>query len=105
MNKSKCVIVYRGDSFNNLVSARDYTDFELFCDWRIEKDSDSGLYLRGVPQVQIWDTLADAKNQAGSGGLFNNKKAESKPLVRRQIVKLRSTNGAKQYSVSGQTGV
>jgi len=34
---------------------------------------DSGLYLRGVPQVQIWD----AHNQwnIGSGGLYNNKYA------------------------------
>jgi hypothetical protein len=32
---------------------------------------DSGLYLRGLPQVQIWD----AHNQwkIGSGGLYNNK--------------------------------
>ncbi|HEY6168872.1 MAG TPA: DUF1080 domain-containing protein [Verrucomicrobiae bacterium] len=78
----KGAIVYRGNSFDNLVSARDYANFEMFCDWRIEKESDSGLYLRGVPQVQIWDTLAGEKNQGGSGGLFNNKKAESKPLVR-----------------------
>ncbi|MBI3878752.1 MAG: DUF1080 domain-containing protein [Verrucomicrobia bacterium] len=82
-------LAYRGSSFNNLVTARDYANFEMFCDWRIEKDSDSGLYLRGTPQVQIWDTLTSATsktgtspNQVGSGGLYNNKKAESKPLLR-----------------------
>ena len=39
---------------------------------------DSGLYLRGSPQVQIWD----AHNQwhIGSGGLYNNKKNPSKAL-------------------------
>jgi hypothetical protein len=39
---------------------------------------DSGLYLRGLPQVQIWD----AHNQwhIGSGGLYNNRKNPSKAL-------------------------
>jgi hypothetical protein len=51
-------------------------------DWKINAQGDSGLYLRGNPQVQIWDTLAAPANQVGSGGLFNNKKNEAKPLVR-----------------------
>jgi hypothetical protein len=77
-------IVYRGAGFNNLVSARDYANFEMFVDWKINSKGDSGLYLRGNPQVQIWDTLAEANNQVGSGGLFNNKdkKNPSVPLVR-----------------------
>jgi hypothetical protein len=75
-------VVYRGNGFNNLVSARDYANFELFVDWKINAQGDSGLYLRGNPQVQIWDTLAETRNQVGSGGLFNNKKARSTPLLR-----------------------
>jgi len=38
--------------------------------------ADSGIYLRGCPQVQIWDHTnpAEFKNgaQKGSGGLWNN---------------------------------
>ena len=56
----------RGES---LCTARDYGDFELLVDWKIEKGGDSGLYLRGSPQVQIWDPDA---NPEGSGGLYNN---------------------------------
>ena len=55
----------------SLATKRDYADFELWADWRIMSISgDSGLYLRGTPQVQIWD----AHNQwhIGSGGLYNN---------------------------------
>ena len=63
----------------SLCTARDYANFELLLDWKIEKDGDSGIYLRGTPQVQIWD--ADA-NPVGSGGLFNNQKHPSEPLVR-----------------------
>jgi hypothetical protein len=66
----------RGES---LCTAADYGDFELLADWRIEKGGDSGLYLRGSPQVQIWDAAA---NPAGSGGLYNNQKGKSQPLER-----------------------
>ena len=60
----------------SLATKRDYADFEMWCDWRIMSiTGDSGLYLRGVPQVQIWD----AHNQwhIGSGGLYNNKTAKT----------------------------
>jgi len=60
---------------SHLVTHGDYRDFELRLDWKITPDGDSGIYLRGVPQVQIW---ADA---VGSGGLYNNQKNPSKPLV------------------------
>ncbi len=64
----------------SLATKRDYADFEMWCDWRIMSiTGDSGLYLRGAPQVQIWD----AHNQwhIGSGGLYNNKKNLSKALT------------------------
>jgi hypothetical protein len=55
----------------SLATKKDYKDFEMWADWRIMSiTGDSGLYLRGAPQVQIWD----AHNQwnIGSGGLYNN---------------------------------
>lgn len=61
----------KGDS---LCTVEDYGDFEMYVDWKIMKDGDSGVYLRGTPQVQIWD-----KPDVGSGGLFNNQKHPSKP--------------------------
>jgi hypothetical protein len=65
----------------NLCSADDYGDFELFVDWRITKKGDSGIYLRGSPQVQIWDTSrTEVGAQVGSGGLYNNQVNQSKPL-------------------------
>ena len=63
----------------SLATARDYEDFEMWADWRIMSvTGDSGVYLRGSPQVQIWD----AHNQwhIGSGGLYNNKKNPSAAL-------------------------
>ncbi len=61
----------------SLATKKDYADFELWADWRILTErGDSGLYLRGAPQVQIWD----AHNQwhIGSGGLYNNQKNPSR---------------------------
>ena len=62
---------------HSLCTARDYKDFELFVDWKIGEKGDSGIYLRGSPQVQIWDP---AQWPEGSGGLYNNQKGPSKPL-------------------------
>jgi hypothetical protein len=58
----------------SLQTAKDYGNFELWVDWKIGPKGDSGIYLRGNPQVQIWD------NPIGSGGLYNNKKHAHDPL-------------------------
>jgi HEAT repeat protein len=70
---------------NNLATLKKYGDFEMLVDWKIiddkKQEGDAGIYLRGSPQVQIWDTarIKDGA-QVGSGGLYNNKVNESKPL-------------------------
>ena len=57
-------------------TAKDYGDFELLIEYKTVPLADSGIYLRGVPQVQIWDHTnpEEFKNGAdkGSGGLWNN---------------------------------
>jgi 3-keto-disaccharide hydrolase len=75
------VLHYDGKG-QSLQTAKDYGDFELLVDWRIEKKGDSGIYLRGNPQVQIWDPDAGEQNAVGSGGLFNNTKNPNKPSKR-----------------------
>ncbi len=55
---------------------KDYGDFELLLEYKTVAKADSGIYLRGVPQVQIWDYTEEAKFKLGadkgSGGLWNN---------------------------------
>ena len=55
---------------------KDYGDFELLVDYKTVPKADSGIYLRGVPQVQIWDSTEKEKASIGadkgSGGLWNN---------------------------------
>jgi hypothetical protein len=73
----------------NLGTAKDYKDFELYLDWKIEPKGDSGVYLRGIPQVQIWDSDSLDMNRyklehgKGSGALWNNSKPEDKIPVKR----------------------
>ncbi|HON07930.1 MAG TPA: DUF1080 domain-containing protein, partial [Verrucomicrobiota bacterium] len=51
-------------------------DFELLVDYKTVPKADSGIYLKGCPQVQIWDYTDKAKfnigSDKGSGGLWNN---------------------------------
>ncbi|MBA3949922.1 MAG: DUF1080 domain-containing protein [Acidobacteria bacterium] len=69
-------------------TTRDYGDFELLVEYRTVPRADSGIYLRGVPQVQIWDHTnpAELRNGAdkGSGGLWNNSRGApgKDPLMR-----------------------
>ena len=53
-----------------------YRDFELLIDYKTVPRADSGIYLRGCPQVQIWDSTEEGKfgigADKGSGGLWNN---------------------------------
>ena len=76
------VIGFKGEGYNNICTIKDYGDFEMLVDWKITNGGDSGIYLRGTPQVQIWD-IARIKDgaQVGSGGLYNNQQHESKPLL------------------------
>jgi hypothetical protein len=67
----------RGKYGWNLGTVKHYGNFELYLDWKIEEKGDSGLYLRGQPQVQIWDSdnspgARGADKGSGSGGLWNN---------------------------------
>jgi hypothetical protein len=60
-----------------LATNKNYGDFEMFVDWlMVNHNGDSGIYLRGYPQVQIWDVdnPREVTNGAprGSGALWND---------------------------------
>ena len=65
---------------------KEYGDIDFHIEYKTVEKADSGIYLRGTPQVQIWDHTNEAAHKhgsdKGSGGLWNNKAAEGKfPLV------------------------
>ena len=69
----------------------EFGDIEFLVEYKTVPKADSGIYLRGTPQVQIWDwnqkfnpKNPTRKPHLGSGGLFNNTpgKPGRHPLVR-----------------------
>lgn len=77
-------LIFTGEG-HNIATQKKYGDFEMFVDWKIydegHKNGDAGIYLRGTPQVQIWDTSrVEDGAQVGSGGLYNNKINPTDPL-------------------------
>ena len=82
-------VLYYDGKTNSLQTVKDYGDIELYLDWKIAPKGDSGLYLRGQPQVQIWDSEktegARGKDKnSGSGGLWNNPEGDKgkRPLLK-----------------------
>ena len=75
------LLIFTGNG-DNLCTKKMYGDFEMYVDWKITAKGDAGIYLRGSPQVQIWDTSRrEVGAQVGSGGLYNNQKNQSKPTA------------------------
>lgn len=70
------LLLFDGKGHDNLCSVKQYGDIEMYIDWRLDPSSteaDAGIYLRGTPQVQIWDIArTNVGAQVGSGGLYNN---------------------------------
>jgi hypothetical protein len=76
VDTAKGEIVSDGQS-PHLATAKNYGDFEFYVDWlMVNHNGDSGVYLRGTPQVQVWDpdNPREVRNGApkGSGALWNN---------------------------------
>jgi hypothetical protein len=60
-----------------LTTDKEYGDIELLIEYKTVPKADSGIYLRGTPQVQIWDYTKEGGKWSlgadkGSGGLWNN---------------------------------
>jgi len=70
-----------------LTTDREYGDMEVLIEYKTVPIADSGIYLRGTPQVQIWDSTNESISKIGgdkgSGGLWNNSPgaAGKDPLV------------------------
>ena len=70
-----------------LTTDDEYEDYELELEYKTVPKADSGIYLKGTPQVQIWDSTEEAKfaigANLGSGALWNNTEGQpgKNPLV------------------------
>jgi hypothetical protein len=79
--------ILSGNEHNSrLATKEDFGDFELWIDWTVGAKGDSGIYLRGVPQVRLRDRT-DAKDSSpaantGSGGLWSDDHVICSPSLR-----------------------
>ena len=75
-----------GEPGDNLCTSREYGNFEMYVDWRILPGGDSGIYVRGTPQIQIWDPTDEAAwengSDKGSGAIWNNQHHDRFPLMK-----------------------
>ena len=55
---------------NNIVSERRFTDFSLLMEYRVEKDSNSGLYLRGRYELQVLDDAGKPTSPTGNMAVY-----------------------------------
>jgi hypothetical protein len=67
-----------------LTTDQEFGDAEFHLEYRTVARADSGIYLRGCPQVQIWDTTKEGGKweigaDRGSGALWNNETHERFP--------------------------
>jgi len=78
------LLAFVGTGYDNICTEKQYGDFEMYVDWLLDPagpEADAGIYLRGAPQVQIWDIArTNVGAEVGSGGLYNNQVHQSKPL-------------------------
>ena len=78
------LLVFDGPAYDNICTIKQYGDIEMYVDWKLAQGRapDAGIYLRGTPQVQIWDAERERRGvKIGSGGLYNNQIHPSNPLV------------------------
>jgi hypothetical protein len=55
---------------NDLVTEQKFNDFQLHAEFRYEKGSNSGIYLRGRYEVQIEDNYGQEPDSHGLGGIY-----------------------------------
>jgi hypothetical protein len=87
----------------DLVTAKSYRNFELRLEWKIPLKGDSGVYLPGGQQVQIW-----AKDSGSGGFVFNHKYTVSptvvadKPLGEWNAFQIKLLDGKVTVTLNGQ---
>jgi len=57
--------------YGNLRTDREFEDFDLELELRVPKNGNSGIYLRGIYEVQVADTYGKALDSHNMGGIYS----------------------------------
>jgi len=58
-------------SFANLRTVAEFADFSLHAETRVPKEGNSGIYLRGTDEVQIFDSYGKAVDSHNMGAIYS----------------------------------
>lgn len=58
-------------NFGNLRTAREFEDFNLTLETRVPKNGNSGVYLRGIYEIQVADTYGRPLDAHNMGGVYS----------------------------------
>jgi hypothetical protein len=68
--------------YGNIRTDREFEDFNLKLDVNVPAHSNSGIYLRGIYEVQVFDSYGKAPTSSGMGAIYSRivpKKSAEKP--------------------------
>ena len=63
--------------FGNLRTVAAFEDFSLHAETRVAKDGNSGIYLRGIDEVQVFDSFGKPTDSHNMGAIYSR----IKPVV------------------------
>jgi hypothetical protein len=58
-------------SFGNLQTEKEFEDFNLALETRVPKDGNSGIYLRGIYEVQVFDSYGHPLDRHNMGAIYS----------------------------------
>lgn len=68
-----------GKHYGNLRTDREFEDFRLTLDAKVPSKGNSGIYLRGIYEVQVADSFGRAPDSHGIGGVYSRITPTSNP--------------------------
>jgi hypothetical protein len=60
-----------GKSYANLRTVAEFEDFSLHAETRVPKDGNSGIYLRGIYEVQVFDSFGKPLDSHNMGAIYS----------------------------------
>lgn len=90
---------------NNLVSRHRFMDFKIRCEYKVEKNSNSGIYLRGRYELQVLDDFGKPPESHGHMALYSRvapKVNASKPVGEWQIMEATIVGNRLTVLLNGQ---
>jgi hypothetical protein len=66
-------------NYGNLRTEKEFEDFNLKLEARVQKGGNSGVYLRGVYEIQVADSHGRPANSHGMGGVYSRITPTSNP--------------------------